>query len=77
MKYKEIEKILSSSPLAVAISLHEDAFGYPPEFGGKTEIGDPVLAEEVHKSIAKGEPFIVDAPRVEEHEDGSFTLTAW
>ena len=77
MKYKEIEKILSSSPLAVAISLHEDAFGYPPEFGGKTEIGDPVLAEEVHKSIAKGEPFIVDAPQFIEHEDGSFTLTAY
>jgi hypothetical protein len=77
MKYKEIEKILSRSPLAVAIRSHEKKFGYPPEFGGKTQIGDPILAEEVHKSIAKGEPFIVDAPQFIEHEDGSFTLTAY
>ena len=77
MKYKEIEKILSRSPLAVAIRSHEKKFGYPPEFGGKTEVGDPILAEEVHKAIARNEPFIQEAPRFQEHEDGSFTLTAW
>ena len=49
MKYEEIEKILSQNPLSVAIKLHTDTFGYPPEFYGRTEIGDPDLAEEVQK----------------------------
>ena len=70
----DIEKILSQTPLAVAISLHENTFGYPPEFHGRTEIGDPVLAQEVHKSIAKGEPYDEYVPRVQQNEDGTTTI---
>ena len=77
MKYKEIEKILSQTPLAVAIKLHTDTFGYPPEFAGRTEIGDPLLAQEVHKSIAKGEPYDDYTPRIRQNEDGTTTMTEW
>jgi hypothetical protein len=74
MKYEEIEKILSQNPLSVAIKLHTDTFGYPPEFAGRTRIGDPVLAVEVHKSIAKGEPYDEYVPRVQQNEDGTTTI---
>ena len=75
MKYEEIEKILSQLPLSVAIKLHTDTFGYPPEFRGRTEIGDPDLAEEVHKSIAKGVPYDEYTPRVKQNEDGTTTIS--
>ena len=75
MKYKEIEKILNKNPLSVAIKLHKDIFGYPPEFHGRTRIGDPVLAVEVHKSIAKGEPYDEYVPRVQQNEDGTTTIS--
>ena len=75
MKYEEIEKILSKNPLSVAIKLHTDIFGYPPEFHGRTRVGDPDLAEEVHKSIAKGVPYDEYTPRVKQNEDGTTTIS--
>ena len=77
MKYEEIEKILSQLPLSVAIKLHTDTFGYPPEFYGRTEIGDPDLAEEVQKSIAKGVPYDDSAPRIQYNKDGTTTMYEW
>lgn len=77
MNSKENEKLFSHNPLYVAIKLHTDTFGYPPEFRGMTEVGDPDLAEEVQKSIAKGVPYDDSAPRVQHNKDGTTTVWEW
>jgi|TARA_Y100000296_G_C5170578_1_gene257068 hypothetical protein len=73
----DIEKILSQTPLAVAISLHEKTFGYPPEFRGFTEMGDSSLAEEIHKSMAKGVPYDDSESQIQKNEDGTTTVWEW
>jgi|TARA_R110000824_G_scaffold100886_1_gene239723 hypothetical protein len=74
MKLKEI---LSQTPLAKAIELHIDTFGYPPEFSRRTTLGDSLVAEEVHRAIAKREPYKEDISRVQQNEDGSTTFINW
>lgn len=72
-----VEEMLKQTPLAVAIKLHTDTFGYPPEFEGRVQLGDPLIASEIHNSIAKKEPYMKESPREQQNEDGSITFIDW